>query len=62
MLLLSRKVGEKIVIKSPGGDIWVTVTEVDRGKVRLGIDCPREIAIWREELLGREKPPQGGGV
>jgi carbon storage regulator len=62
MLLLSRKVGEKILIQAPGGDIWITVTEIDRGKVRLGISCPREVPIWREELLSRieKKPPTGG--
>lgn len=50
MLVLSRKVGEKIYI---GETIVVTVVEVDRGKVRVGIEAPREIPVMRPELLGR---------
>lgn len=48
MLVLSRKVGEKIVI---GGNIVVTVIEIDRGKIRLGITAPREIPVFRQELV-----------
>lgn len=50
MLVLSRKVGEKIII---GETIVVTVVEVDRGKVRIGIEAPREIPVMRPELLDR---------
>lgn len=50
MLVLSRKVGEKIYI---GENIAVTVVEVDRGKVRIGIEAPRDVPIRREELLDR---------
>jgi len=48
MLVLSRKLGEKIVINE---NIVVTVVDIERGKVRLGIDAPREIPIYRQELL-----------
>jgi carbon storage regulator len=48
MLVLSRTLGESIVI---GEDIRVTVVEIDRGKVRIGIEAPREVPIYREELL-----------
>jgi len=49
MLVLSRKEGQRIRI---GPAIWITVVEVCRGKkVRIGIECPREIPIYREELL-----------
>ena len=47
MLILSRKVGERIVI---GDDIWVTVLELSQGKVRLGIAAPENIRIDREEI------------
>ena len=48
MLNLTRKVGERIYI---GDDIVIMVVDVDsRYKVRLGIEAPKEIKIWREEL------------
>lgn len=47
MLILSRGVGESIVI---GGEIVVTVIEIKGGKVRIGVDAPREIAVDREEV------------
>lgn len=48
MLVLSRKVGERIVI---GDGILLTVLGVRGGQVRLGIDAPRTTNICREELL-----------
>ncbi len=48
MLTLTRRLGEKIVI---GADIEVTVVEIDRGKIRLGITAPRSVVVKREELL-----------
>jgi len=50
MLVLSRKVGESIFID---GCIKVTVLDVDRGKIRLGIEAPHEVRVLREELLRR---------
>jgi carbon storage regulator len=47
MLVLTRKVGDKIWI---GDDICLTVVQVERGKVRLGIDAPRSVVIRRAEL------------
>ena len=47
MLVLSRKLGERIVI---GDRIVVTVVKLDHGQVRLGIEAPREIAVFREEI------------
>lgn len=47
MLVLSRKLGEKIVID---GNIVLTVVDIDRGKIRIGIEAPREVPIYREEL------------
>lgn len=52
MLILSRKAGERFVVNTPQGDIWVTVVEIDR-KVRIGIEAPQSMSIYREELLGR---------
>ena len=48
MLVLSRRIGERIVIDD---QIVVTVVEIKGDKVRLGIEAPKEIPIWREELV-----------
>ena len=48
MLVLSRRLGEKIKI---GPDVWVTVVDIDRGKVRLGIEAPKDVSVMRQELL-----------
>lgn len=48
MLVLSRRVGEKIVI---GDNIVVTVLEVRGEVVRMGIEAPRTIAVNRAELI-----------
>jgi carbon storage regulator len=48
MLVLSRKKNEVIVI---GGNIRVKIVDIDRGKIRLGIDAPSDVRIWRKELL-----------
>ena len=48
MLVLSRRVGESVVI---GDDITVTVLEVRGDVVRIGIDAPRSVAVNRAELL-----------
>ena len=50
MLVLSRKLGERIVI---GDRAVVTVLKLDNGQVRLGIEAPREIAVFREEIAPR---------
>ena len=47
MLVLSRKIGERIII---GDGILLTILSVRGGQVRLGIDAPRSTAIRREEL------------
>lgn len=48
MLVLSRRVGDSIVI---GDDVVVTVLEVRGDVVRVGVDAPREVAVRRQELL-----------
>ncbi len=48
MLVLSRKLNEKIVIN---GNITITVVKIDRNQVRLGIEAPGQIPVYREEIL-----------
>ena len=47
MLVLSRKVGEKIRI---GRNIWITVVRCQDGRVRLGIEAPQQIPVVRDEI------------
>lgn len=63
MLVLSRKLGEKVVIGSGDGAITLTVVDIDRGKIRIGIQAPREVPIYRQELLPLDPPhaPELGG-
>jgi carbon storage regulator len=48
MLVLSRRIGESVVV---GDDITITVLEVRGDVVRVGIDAPRSVAVHRAELL-----------
>lgn len=50
MLVLSRKVGERILI---GDKITITVVKVTHGGVRIGVEAPPEMAVVREELAER---------
>ena len=50
MLVLSRKKGESIVISD---SIVVTVVDLRNGKVRLGVEAPREVPVHRKELYDK---------
>jgi carbon storage regulator len=47
MLRITRRAGERIVL---GDDVIVEVIEVKGGTVRLGIDAPRSLPVYREEI------------
>jgi carbon storage regulator len=63
MLVLSRKLNEKIVID---GGIVVTVVKIDRNQVRIGIEAPGNVRVFREEIAGtscrKAEVPVGAGV
>jgi len=65
MLVLSRKVNEKIVID---GGIVVTIVKIEGGQVRVGIEAPDDIKVYREEILKKRagepsaKPLVGAGA
>jgi carbon storage regulator len=48
MLVLSRKLNEKIVID---GGIVLTVVKIERNQIRLGIDAPAHVRVLREEIV-----------
>jgi carbon storage regulator len=50
MLILTRKLGEKIAI---GDDITITLVEIKGTQVKLGIDAPKHIEIHRQEVYER---------
>jgi carbon storage regulator len=59
MLVLSRHKNEAIVID---GQIKVTIVEIRGDRIRLGIEAPREVAVWREELLAPGAPGELAAV
>lgn len=68
MLILTRKVGESVVI---GDDVTVTVMAIKGNQIRLGVNAPRDMAVHREEVYeqlrnggtgpaGEAEPPDDG--
>lgn len=59
MLILTRRVGETLVI---GDIVKVTVLGVKGNQVRIGVDAPKEVAVHREEIHERiQKEKQRDG-
>lgn len=54
MLVLSRKLGERIVV--PEINLTLTVVAIEGNTVRLGITAPTEIGVYRQELWDRVGP------
>jgi carbon storage regulator len=58
MLILTRRVGETIMI---GNDVTVTVLGVKGNQVRVGVSAPRDVAVHREEIFERIKHEEQDG-
>ena len=57
MLVLSRRLNEKVVL--PGLGITVQVLAIRRGAVRLGIEAPPGVTVLREELVDKSQQSAG---
>lgn len=58
MLILTRRVGESIMI---GEEVVVTVLGVKGNQVRIGVNAPKEVSVHREEIYERIKREDDGG-
>jgi carbon storage regulator len=59
MLILSRKVNEKIMI---GDDISVSIIEVRGDQVRIGVDAPKTVKVFRQEVFDAIKAENKAAV
>ena len=59
MLILSRKAGESLILD---GGIEIKITEIYGDKVRIGIDAPAKVKVYRKELYATIKENQSAVV
>ena len=57
MLILTRRVGESLVI---GDDVHITVLGVKGNQVRVGVNAPKTVTVHREEIYERIQQEQAG--
>ena len=51
MLVLSRKLGQRFKV---GQEVRVTIVKIDRNSVRIGIEAPGDVTVYREEIVPEE--------
>lgn len=59
MLILSRKVNEKIMI---GDEISVSIIEIRGDQVRIGVDAPKTVKVFRQEVFDAIKAENKAAV
>ena len=59
MLILTRRVGETVVI---GDEVMVTVLGIKGNQVRIGVKAPKSVAVHREEIFERIRVERGEEV
>lgn len=57
MLILTRRVGEALII---GDDVVVNVLGVKGNQVRIGVDAPKDVSVHREEIYDRINADKNG--
>ena len=50
VLVLTRKIGESLMI---GDEVTVTILDVKGPQVRIGVNAPKDVAVYREEIFDR---------
>jgi carbon storage regulator CsrA len=55
MLVLSRKLGQRFQV---GPDVRITIVKIDKAAVRIGIEAPTGLTIYREEIIPLEMPDE----
>jgi carbon storage regulator len=59
MLILTRRVGESIIV---GDDVTITVLGVKGNQIRLGVNAPKDLSVHREEIYQRIRREQRGAT
>lgn len=55
MLILTRRIGEKLMI---GDEVMVTILNVSGNQIKIGIEAPNDVAVHREEIYLRIHEPK----